>query len=187
MTHSVLSENFPLDRSLSNLHATAMISLTVISLILSAIAAIASAVAVTLSTVQFLTRHRPFVGVSDLRIENYPSSSEVVATLNNWGEAVGEDVRVTIGPYTYKNNTLQQRPRERYLGELFPGQEIRLTEGFPSGVIENWALGEGDVLLRVGITYQNTVSRLLNIEGTRNYSQAQTYWVTSDSWGIMAP
>lgn len=164
-----------------------MLALAIIALVFSAVAAIAAAIAVTLSTVQLLTRHRPFVGISQLEMLDNPSGSEIVVTLHNWGEVIGEHVRVTIGSYIYMNSNIPQHPRERYLDELFPGQTMILTEEFPSGVIKNWALNEGDLLVKVAITYENPVFRLLRRAKTRQYNHDQIFWVTHNSWGAMAP
>ena len=144
--------------------------------------------AIILALAQFVTRHRPSVGVSELEVEPVISQGlEVIATLRNWGEIIGEQVRVTGGPFTYKNRTIPQEPRERYIGDLFPRQTIRFTEALPNPEIDNYAFMEGDLLVRVEITYQNPIYRFLGFAESRQYRSAQTFWITQDRWGVMAP
>ena len=76
---------------------------------------------------------------------------------------MGGNVSVNVGPLTYKNWTIPQVPCERYTGDLFPRQTIKLTEPLPNPEINNYALMEGDLLVRGEIRYQNPIYRFLGI------------------------
>ena len=85
--------------------------------------------ALVLTLVQFVTRHRPFVGISDANALVLTNPPGITITLKNWGEVAAENISVEVQMMTLDQepgNVSYHEAHSEYIDIIFPTQEAPL-------------------------------------------------------------
>lgn len=136
----------------------------------SVVAIIIAFTSLSFGVVQWLTRHRPYIGVVNLDWETvhgeYRGSGDrilpdtIKCTIKNVGEAPAKGIVIdgTVESVGYANKSDKKEITSLGLGILFPGQEVEVLLPFNMDSREvgiQFADGEGVVAIDTVISYQS--------------------------------
>jgi len=84
-----------------------------------------ASLALALTGYQFITRHRPFVGVTDGKLRNEVWGFGVVIKFKNWGEIPASNVHYTITAQLSSSTAPEALEINKSLGVVLPQQEMQ--------------------------------------------------------------
>jgi len=148
------------------------------------ITAVVASVALVLSLVQFLNRHRPYVCVTALRITSNQSGLNIEVEVGNLGEipAKGLHLKATQPPYSKSE---KETVTERSMGAIFPTQTLR-TYLQLSDIKEQALMNGADILVRMELTYRSPFSFNVRCLGWGIHRTYQPLFVDQQGWGASA-
>lgn len=164
----------------------------------STIAIILSVISLTFAVIQWTTKHRPYIGIVDIRWDTIEGEYVVSGTalpdvvrckLKNVGEAPAKAIYVTgaIQAFGFGQESDKETIERRDLGILFPGQEAELVLSFPmnaNGVVQGFAGNYGVVEIDTNIGYESNALLLWH----RRHGTKQRLAIIqhTDSWHALS-
>ena len=134
------------------------------------IAIVLASISLLFNLFQWLSRHRPYIGIVDMRLgvfnedtaDDIRCPDSVKIKIKNVGEAPAKDIRISgeikSSGFTAESKIYEFKPRE--LGILFPGQEVQFylgLGGLSSKLVDEFLQGYGTVTLNSRIDYKSVL------------------------------
>lgn len=166
--------------------------------IVSVIAIVIAIISLTFSVIQWISRHRPYIGLVNLDWEtvhgNYRAVNMILpdsikSLVKNVGEAPANTIRVdcTVEAVGKGMESDKKTIGSIDLGVLFPGQEVEVILAFDmisSGVKDAFANGGGAVIIDSVISYKGI--RLLRWHRKHHTQQRHIIVQAPKSWRTLA-
>ena len=153
-------------------------------MVFEVISVVALVLAVSVAVAQFVTHHRPFVCVDDLRREMYePGAYLLVVVITNLGQVPAKRARISVEQMTGDpRGSDVLKTDTRPLGAIFPGQRLRANFGL-NDEVDQWINSGPGGFISVNLEYRGPLSFGVGRVAFGRYSTYQPLYLDRDDWG----